>query len=452
MCGIVGFSKDPEADYVHPDTIKTLLLALSEDRGTDGTGVWCSGSEILKDGGKASKFLTNFREPVDPTAELILGHVRKMSYRTGKAVQEEAQPFLVEAKNCSLVGVHNGVIPNYAKLKQMFCEVPFVTSPTDSHALFMALAQCGTYDPLLYYDGSAAIIFTDKDDPEQHLCAYRDETRPMFYGKTDVGIFLSSTAESLRMIECTDIREVIANKIYLIREGKVVNTRDLPARTGKLENSSHNCRVTPAHVAQYTPNLQTYDDYKPTDIGKLYVWKAEEMNLLIDKWLLCDYPVGATPFKDSLLRTESWYHTESMSTVPSNPEFPASKESHRFSIITQDGIRLKEEVANFYFACYKYDTRFQMGQELIIMRSLMSKTNPSVVVCPVYSVGTVLKIHTDGIFPKYDIHAQLAGMGKTKMFYEVQGRFMMPADVYNAIVLQYERKKQRTNDEYIPCG
>lgn len=109
MCGIVGYIGDKNAKNVVIDGLKTL-----EYRGYDSAGialVWGKKLEVFKSVGRVFTLEKNLP---DITSHIGIGHTRWATH--GKICTQNAHPHL--SFDGKIAIVHNGVVENYAELKQ----------------------------------------------------------------------------------------------------------------------------------------------------------------------------------------------------------------------------------------------------------------------------------------------------------------------------------------------
>ena len=113
MCGIVGFTGKRPAAPILLDGLSKL-----EYRGYDSAGLAVRDGEALAEVVKSKGRLTNLVEKTDAGKALKgacgIGHTRWATH--GKPTVDNAHPHFDETKRFYLV--HNGVIENYAELKE----------------------------------------------------------------------------------------------------------------------------------------------------------------------------------------------------------------------------------------------------------------------------------------------------------------------------------------------
>lgn len=224
MCGIVGYVGDENA----ADIIYKGLEKL-EYRGYDSAGIaivkdkGSCGLEIRRSVGKLNNLGANLvKNPLK--GKIGIGHTRWATH--GKPSEENAHPHTDESK--SIVIVHNGIIENYAELKNKLQKEGYkFNSETDTevvahlikkyykNSLFKAVQRA-----LKDIKGSYALVVISKDDPDRIVCARLDA--PLIIGAGENENFIASDIPALlaytrKMIflENGDIAEITKNKISI---------------------------------------------------------------------------------------------------------------------------------------------------------------------------------------------------------------------------------------------
>ncbi|MCR5809128.1 MAG: glutamine--fructose-6-phosphate transaminase (isomerizing) [Clostridiales bacterium] len=202
MCGIVGYTGRDNATPILMEGLDTLAY-----RGYDSAGiaVW-NGEDIVmkKEKGQLSNLKAILdREPV--TGSCGIGHTRWATH--GEPSYINSHPHGDTKKQ--LVLVHNGIIENYVRLKNMLVErgCKFV-SDTDTEVVAQLLGEVYEGDPLAaitnairLLEGSFALAILFRDDPTRIYCVCKDSPMVVGFGKdgahiaSDIPALLSYTRD-----------------------------------------------------------------------------------------------------------------------------------------------------------------------------------------------------------------------------------------------------------------
>lgn len=212
MCGIVGFIGENQAAPILLDGLRKL-----EYRGYDSSGM------AVRDGSKtirivkASGKLNNLSEKIDEGRTLIgncgIGHTRWATH--GVPSQVNAHPH-VSGNSCSgigngelvssVVGVHNGIIENYAELKDKLLKNGYeFYSDTDTEVVvklvdyYLKKYKLGPIDAIaktmVRIRGSYALELMFSDYPDEIWVARKDS--PMIIGVTEGESFIASDVPAI---------------------------------------------------------------------------------------------------------------------------------------------------------------------------------------------------------------------------------------------------------------
>lgn len=217
-CGLVGFSGKKNCD---PTKVKLLLL-YNQTRGEDSTGLYSPLlGEVDKGASKAYYWLANNEVNAD---KLIIGHTRAKT--VGVANVANAHPFHYG----TTIGAHNGTLKNHWEMcKDYGLQVNDYN--VDSQVLIKLLDLNKDPRVLFDFEGAAAVLFTNEQENTKKsntLYAFRNKERPLFYGKTEEGIYISSIEPSLEAIGCTDIEEFPTNTLHKIKDGEIISVSRIP--------------------------------------------------------------------------------------------------------------------------------------------------------------------------------------------------------------------------------
>ena len=219
MCGIVGYIGKKDA---YPVLIKGLRRL--EYRGYDSAGVALINNNgelnVYKTKGKVDN-LTEYCGDKDVSGCVGIAHTRWATH--GEPSSRNAHPHYSQSHNLAII--HNGIIENYADIKQKLIEkgVTF-QSDTDTEVLvqlveyimekkqisLLEAVQVALYQVI----GAYAIAIVDKRDPSQIIAARKQS--PLVVGIGDGEFFLGSDASPI--IEYTD-------KVVYLEDGNIAVIR-----------------------------------------------------------------------------------------------------------------------------------------------------------------------------------------------------------------------------------
>ncbi|MEJ6681210.1 MAG: glutamine--fructose-6-phosphate transaminase (isomerizing) [Flavobacteriales bacterium] len=233
MCGIVGYIGEKEA---YPIIIKGLKRL--EYRGYDSSGVALlndQGLTLYKRKGKVSD-LEEFTESKDKSGFIGIGHTRWATH--GEPNDLNAHPHV--SGDGKLALIHNGIIENYASLKEELSNRGHVFhSDTDTEVLVHLIEDVVKNTDLNLFDsvrvalneviGAYAIVVLDKENDEELIVAKKSS--PLVVGIGEPGEFFIAS-------DATPIIEYTKNVVYLEdeeialvnRKGglKIVNIQNQP--------------------------------------------------------------------------------------------------------------------------------------------------------------------------------------------------------------------------------
>jgi glucosamine--fructose-6-phosphate aminotransferase (isomerizing) len=210
MCGIVGYIGKKEA---YPILIKGLKRL--EYRGYDSAGVALMGTQglrIYKKKGKVAELENHVGlEIVDGT--IGIGHTRWATH--GEPSDINSHPHL--SGNGRLSIIHNGIIENYAPLKQELLKRGHrFTSETDTEVLIHLIEEIqvkaeldleeAVRQALLEVVGAYAIVILDRENPDTLIAARKSS--PLVVGLGEEGEYFVAS-------DATPIVEYTRNVVYL---------------------------------------------------------------------------------------------------------------------------------------------------------------------------------------------------------------------------------------------
>lgn len=208
MCGIVGYIGFRDA---YPVIIKGLHRL--EYRGYDSAGVALLDADlkVYKKAGKVSD-LENFVKDIQPRGTIGMGHTRWATH--GAPSDRNSHPH--SSGNRKLTIIHNGIIENYATIKEALLAKGHVfLSDTDTEVLIHLIEDIQNETHLDLGEavrlalnrvvGAYAIVIMSEDEPDQLIAARKGS--PMVIGVGKGEYFIASDA--------TPIVEYTKNVIYL---------------------------------------------------------------------------------------------------------------------------------------------------------------------------------------------------------------------------------------------
>jgi len=214
MCGIVGYIGFREAWPIVLKGLKRL-----EYRGYDSAGIALmndSGQHIYKKAGKVA-ILEEFAASQDKSGTIGIGHTRWATH--GVPSDRNSHPHT--SNNNKLSIIHNGIIENYATLKEELLERGHeFKSDTDTEVLIHLIEEIQKIEQidlmeavrlaLQEVSGAYAIVIMDRENPDRLIAARKGS--PMVIGVGAGEYFIASDA--------TPIIEYTKNVIYL-KDGEI---------------------------------------------------------------------------------------------------------------------------------------------------------------------------------------------------------------------------------------
>ena len=222
MCGIVGYIGNKDA---YPILIKGLKRL--EYRGYDSAGVALINENqdlnVYRTKGKVSD-LENFVVQKDIFGNIGIAHTRWATH--GEPCSENAHPHYSSSENLALI--HNGIIENYASLKEKLQEKGYLfKSSTDTEVLVQLIEYIKISNNLDLLSavqlalgeviGAYAIAVLEKNHPDEIIAARKSS--PLVVGIGQDEFFLASDATPI--VEYTDkVVYLEDEEIALIRRHK----------------------------------------------------------------------------------------------------------------------------------------------------------------------------------------------------------------------------------------
>ena len=216
MCGIVGYIGDEEATPILLKGLERL-----EYRGYDSAGIAVLDSnknlKSFKVHGKVAQLRSSI-EGQDASGSLGIGHTRWATHGVPNCAN--AHPHLSQSGRLALV--HNGIIENFAPLKEKLLKKGFTfKSETDTEVLvqFIEYVQQKNNLPLMAavqaalnsVIGAYAIAVLDREAPDELVCARKSSPLVIGVGK-DGSYYLAS--DTTPIVEYT-------NQMVYMKDGEV---------------------------------------------------------------------------------------------------------------------------------------------------------------------------------------------------------------------------------------
>lgn len=211
MCGIVGYIGSKQAT---PFLIEGLTKL--EYRGYDSAGIAVLNGEkirVEKSVGRLAALEEKIESNV-PEGNIGIGHTRWATH--GRPSDNNSHPHT----DChgDFAVVHNGIIENYMTLKEdLIAKGHKFLSDTDTEVLPHLLEEvyngdfeASVREVIKRIEGSYAIVFMSKNDPDKLICTKQDN--PMVIGLGDDENFIAS-----------DIPAIISRtrRTYIVNDGEV---------------------------------------------------------------------------------------------------------------------------------------------------------------------------------------------------------------------------------------
>ena len=397
MCGLLGFSGHKGQKF-DKNKIKTLFL-YNQDRGKDASGFWSPENNLVKSLDQATKFLTKDFKTIQEDYMLI-GHVRQGTI--GKNMLNVAHPFVGD----NAVLAHNGTLNNYTNLAYKH-GISASDYTTDTQVLHKILDANFNTKILSEIDGSASLLIGDKNiklkkgQQNSFLMTFRlNNQRPLFYGVSDEGMYISSLEESLEAIDCTDIKEFNTNTLYTIFEGKIIKELIIPCRPYRLyQNNSNN---------NHSHNNNNSSDNALTGAHFNY-W-----NKYLNNWIKSDRYTPAKNNTDFDITTNSYYLLKEL-----------NHEKQTLTIENSEGKTMTSLAFNFYYNQPNKPLDAMVDSYVVVMKKLTDVNKPDKIV---FNRGDVVSIrHIERINSKGEkLLNCLSSMDNE--YYDVQAKYLRPTE------------------------
>jgi glutamine---fructose-6-phosphate transaminase (isomerizing) len=273
MCGIVGYIGHREA---YPIIIKGLKRL--EYRGYDSAGVMLHDGEnlkISKTKGKVVDLEEKSSKEITTNGTIGMGHTRWATHGVPNDVN--SHPHLSNSGNLAII--HNGIIENYAPLKQELIKRGYVFhSDTDTEVLVNLIEEVKKKEniklgkavqiALNQVVGAYAICVFDKNNPDEIVVARLGS--PLAIGVGEGEFFIASDASPF--IEYT------SNAIYLEDEEMAIVSIKKPLKIRKIKDDS----LVDPYIQELQMNLEQIEKggYEHFMLKEIY----EQPNVIKDTY------------------------------------------------------------------------------------------------------------------------------------------------------------------------
>jgi glucosamine--fructose-6-phosphate aminotransferase (isomerizing) len=250
MCGIVGYVGDKDA---YPILIKGLYRL--EYRGYDSAGVAIINPKnqlnVFKKKGKVSD-LDIFCKDKDTSGKIGIAHTRWATH--GEPNDVNAHPHL--SQNGKLAIIHNGIIENYASLKEGLKKRGHkFLSDTDTEVLIHLIEDIQKNENVSLEDavitalnqviGAYAIVIIDKDNPDTLIVAKKSSPMVIGIGKNEYVV----------ASDASPIIEYTRNVVYLDDETVAILKKNEDIRIVHLKDKK---QITP-YIEELTMELEAIE-------------------------------------------------------------------------------------------------------------------------------------------------------------------------------------------------
>ena len=229
MCGIIGYIGNKNASEVIMNGLKRL-----EYRGYDSAGIALNDDEIFieKKVGKISELDGALNYDELKNYHLGVGHTRWATH--GSPTEANAHPHC--DSSCDIALVHNGIIENYAVIKQALIKDGHTfKSETDTEVVAHLIEHYHTNEPLIdsviralsRVEGTYGIVVISKKEPDIIVAARKGS--PLILGVGDNEMILASDASA--------IVEHTRNVVYL-EDNELIEIKQNRFKTYDLEKNS----------------------------------------------------------------------------------------------------------------------------------------------------------------------------------------------------------------------
>lgn len=386
MCGIIGYVGKKPSSEVLLEGLKRL-----EYRGYDSAGICVDspeGFKIIKSTGKLKNLLAIV--PPRPFGHNGIGHTRWATH--GGVTEANAHPHT----DCSgkIAVVHNGIIENYDKLRELLKDKGHsLKSDTDTEVVAHLIEQCykgdltkAVLETLSLLKGTYGLVVMHQDHPDMLVGARNGS--PLIMGVGDGEMFLASDASAI--ISYT-------KQVIYLQDGEVVTITPDSFQTMDLDENIINKDIDIIEWKAESFEKAGYDHYMLKEIYEQSQSIVRGMKGRLDREHATGHLGGLNMTTEELLKVErvviiaagTSYHAglvaayllESMAGIPAHAEI-ASELRYRNPIIEKNTL---------YFAISQSG---ETMDTLYAMRELQRKGARVLGICNV--VGSTIARESDG--------------------------------------------------------
>ena len=386
MCGIIGYVGKKPSSEVLLEGLKRL-----EYRGYDSAGICVDtpeGFKIIKSTGKLKNLLAIV--PPRPFGHNGIGHTRWATH--GGVTEVNAHPHT----DCSgkIVIVHNGIIENYEKLRELLKDKGHsLKSDTDTEVIAHLIEQCykgdltkAVLETVSLLKGTYGLVVMHQDHPDMMVGARNGS--PLIMGVGDGEMFLASDASAI--ISYT-------KQVIYLQDGEIVTITPNSFQTMDLDENVINKDIDIIEWKAESFEKGGYDHYMLKEIYEQSQSIVRGMSGRLDRTHATGHLGGLNMTTEELLKVErvviiaagTSYHAglvaayllESMAGIPAHAEI-ASELRYRNPIIEKNTL---------YFAISQSG---ETMDTLYAMRELQRKGARVLGICNV--VGSTIARESDG--------------------------------------------------------
>ncbi len=280
MCGIVGVVGNRNATDILMQGLEKL-----EYRGYDSAGIFVAnnnGSNLIKSVGRIADLRARIGIDVEGTAGI--GHTRWATH--GKPSEINAHPHQSETSRLTLV--HNGVIENFAQIKDDYLSNHHLNGQTDTEIAVHLIGKFVEEDGLSVLEafrkalhiieGSYAFALMDAQDPNTIYVAKNKS--PLLIGLGDGYNMICSDA--MAMIRETNQYMEIHDKELVIVKKDSVDIQDYEGHSVERESYIAELDLSDIGKGTYPYYMLKEIDEQPTVMRKLIKAYTDDDNIVVD--------------------------------------------------------------------------------------------------------------------------------------------------------------------------